>query len=165
MYGGTRDPLHWAASADDVEALDALIEAGADIEANGAVIAGGTPLTDAVTFAQWQAARRLVERGAKPSFAEAAALGLLDRVEERFANVPPAQHEIDYAFWFACHGGQPRAAEYLLDRRANRNWLPSWEKLTPLDAARRNNFAAFAEWLRTRGGRSASELSDDGHQP
>lgn len=148
-------PLHWAASADDVAAIDALIDAGADIDADGAVIAGGTPLTDAVTFAQWKAARRLVERGATPSFAEAAALGLLDRVQERFADVRPSQHVIDHAFWFACHGGQRDAAEYLLDRGANPNWLPSWEKLTPLDAARRNNFAAVAQWLRTRGGQSA----------
>jgi ketosteroid isomerase-like protein len=35
-------PLHWAASSDDVEALDALLDAGADIEADGAVI-GAAP--------------------------------------------------------------------------------------------------------------------------
>jgi len=60
----TETPLHWAASADDVEVLDALIDAGADVEAPGAVIAGGTPLSDAVAFGQWQAAQRLVARGA-----------------------------------------------------------------------------------------------------
>ena len=49
-------PLHWAASSDDVEALDALLDAGADIEAGGAVIAGGTPIADAVAFGQWNAA-------------------------------------------------------------------------------------------------------------
>ena len=32
-------PLHWAASSDDVEALDALLDAGADLEADGAVVA------------------------------------------------------------------------------------------------------------------------------
>jgi hypothetical protein len=62
--GHTETPLHWAASCDDVEVLDAMIDAGADIEADGAVIAGGTPLADAVGFGQWNAARRLVERGA-----------------------------------------------------------------------------------------------------
>src|SRR6185436_5488804 len=36
-------PLHGPASSDDVEALDALLDAGADIEVPGAVIAGGTP--------------------------------------------------------------------------------------------------------------------------
>ena len=47
--GGSHDetPLHWAASSDDVEVLDALLDAGADIEAPGGVIAGGTPLADA----------------------------------------------------------------------------------------------------------------------
>ena len=35
-------PLHWAASSNDVDVLDALLDVGADIEAPGAVIAGGT---------------------------------------------------------------------------------------------------------------------------
>src|SRR5258708_2463161 len=35
-------PLHWAASSDDVAVLDALLDAGADIEKPGACIAGGT---------------------------------------------------------------------------------------------------------------------------
>jgi hypothetical protein len=69
-----------------VAALDALLDAGADIEARGAVIGGGTPLSDAVAFAQWNAARRLVERGARTELWEAAALGLLDRVEARTTN-------------------------------------------------------------------------------
>ena len=34
-------PLHWAASSDDLEVLDALLDAGADIEAPGAVLGGG----------------------------------------------------------------------------------------------------------------------------
>ena len=46
----TEAPLHGPASSGDVEALDALLGAGADIEVPGAVIAGGTPLGDAVAF-------------------------------------------------------------------------------------------------------------------
>ena len=70
--------------------LDALLDAGADIEAPGAVIAGGTPLADAVGFGQWQAARRFVER-ARPRLRDAAALGLFDRVEADVARAvrPP----------------------------------------------------------------------------
>jgi hypothetical protein len=59
-------PLHWAASSDDVEAIDALLDAGADIEAPGAVSGGGPPLADARGFKQWNAAFRLVERGLEP---------------------------------------------------------------------------------------------------
>src|SRR4029453_14620054 len=63
----TETPLHWAASSDDIEVLDTLLDRGADIEAPGSVIAGGTPLADAVAFGQWKAANRLVARGAKSS--------------------------------------------------------------------------------------------------
>ena len=75
-------PLHWAASSDDVEALDALLDAGADIDAPGAVIGGGTPLDDAVAFGRWQAARRLVERGAQIKLWNAAALGLMGPLQD-----------------------------------------------------------------------------------
>ncbi len=86
-------PLHWAASSDDVAVLDALLDHGADIEAPGAVIGGGTPIADAAAFGQWKAAQRLVERGAKTSLWEAAALGLVDRVQQHFADaaLPPWQ--------------------------------------------------------------------------
>jgi ankyrin repeat protein len=152
-------PLHWAASSDDVEVLDALLDAGADIEAPGAVIAGGTPLTDARAFAQWNAAHRLVERGAETTLDDAAALGLMDRVEASFAaETQPAQDDIDRALWFACHGGQRGVAEYLLDLGAALNWVPPWEQLTPLDAAERSEAGELAEWLRARGARRASEL-------
>jgi hypothetical protein len=148
-------PLHWAASSDDVVVLDALLDAGADIDAPGAVIAGGAPLADAVAFAQWSAARRLVERGAKVRFGEAAALGLLGEVRSYFAGGAADPGELNRAFWFACHGGQRDTAEYLLERGADMNWLPGWEKFTPLDAARRNGFEELAEWLRGRGAKSA----------
>jgi FOG: Ankyrin repeat len=113
-------PLHWAASSDDVEVLDALLDAGAAIEAPGAVIAGGTPLTDAVAFGQWNAARRLVERGAITPLREAAALGLMDRVEGRWAGDDrPTPEDVTQALWYACHGGQQRPAEYLLEQGAS----------------------------------------------
>jgi uncharacterized protein len=152
-------PLHWAASSDDVEVLDALIDAGADIEAPGGVIADGTPLTDARAFGQWQAAHRLVERGANTTLQDAATLGLMDRLDPYFAGMTtPAPDEINAAFWGACHGGQRRAAEYLLDRGADLNWIPPWEQLTPLDAAERSEATELVEWLRARGAGSATEV-------
>ncbi len=162
-------PLHWAASSDDVAALDALLDAGADIEADGAVIGGGAPLADAVAFGQWRAARRLLERGAQVTLWQAAALGMLARVAAHFADArsrPSASRasadgadpsEATHAFWCACHGGQRITAEYLLGAGADSNWV-GYDRLTPLDAARRSGATELAEWLRQMGARSASEL-------
>jgi uncharacterized protein len=156
--GHSETPLHWAASSDDVEVLDALLDAGADIEADGGVIAGGTPLADARAFGQWNAAHRLVARGAQTTMADDATLGLMDRLEAAFADEQPSSEDVSRAFWGACHGGQRRAAEYLLDRGADVNWLPPWEELTPLDAARRSEAEELAAWLKASGAKSASEL-------
>ena len=152
-------PLHWAASCDDVPVLDALLDAGADIEASGAVIAGGSPLFDAVAFGQWKAARRLIERGAQTTLAHAAALGLMDRVVQHFhGGTTPTSERVNHAFWYACHGGQQPAAEYLLGRGADLNWIPSWENRTALDAAQREHASDLVQWLRAQGGKSAGEL-------
>ncbi len=142
-------PLNWAASSDDVAAVDALLDHGADIEAEGAVIGGGTPLADAVAFATWGAARRLIERGAKATIWQAAALGLMDRVEEHCETTPTIE-ELTNAFWGACHGGQLLAARYLMSRGANLNWV-GHDHLTPLDAAVRNGNPKLVEWLRGQG--------------
>jgi len=151
-------PLHWAASSDDVRALDALLDNGAETEACGGVIGGGTPLADAVAFGQWEAARRLVERGAQTTLWQAAALGLMTRVEKFFASEsPPFLDEITNAFWSACHGGQTSAAEYLLERGADLNWV-GYDGLTPLDAAVRSRARELVVRLRDRGARSAKEL-------
>ncbi|MDX3660092.1 ankyrin repeat domain-containing protein [Streptomyces sp. ID05-26A] len=141
-------PLHWAASADDVEVLDALLDAGADINADGAVIGGGTPLADARAFAQWRAAHRLVERGAAVTLTDAATLGLTDRLDALLAGATP--EDVNLAFWGACHGGQRECAERLLALGADVDWLPPWEPVTPLEAAVRGGFEDVAEWLRGR---------------
>ncbi len=107
----TETPLHWAASSDDVAVLDALLDAGADIDAPGAVIGGGTPLDDARAFAQWRAAHRLVERGARTTMQDAATLGLPDRLAALLHRRDPAGAGGGQpGFWGACHGGQQQAA-------------------------------------------------------
>ena len=152
-------PLHWAASSDDVEVLEALLDGGAEIEVQGASIGGGTPLDDAVASGQWRVARRLVERGARSRLWHAAALGLLDRLEESFARTPPpTPGEVTEAFWQACHGGQRHSAEYLLGRGADLNWVATWDEHTPLDMADNAGANELVAWLRGRGARSASEL-------
>ena len=154
----TETPLHWAASSNDVEVLDALIDRGADIEALGGVIGGGPPLADATAFGQWEAAHRLIQCGARTTVSDAATLGLMDRLEAYFAGEQPTSDEVTRAFWGACHGGQQSSAEYLLARGANMNWIPGWEKMTPLDAARRSKADEVVEWLRGVGAKSAAEL-------
>lgn len=152
-FGGahTETPLHWAASCDDIAVLDKLLDLGADIEATGAVIAGGTPLADAVAFGQWKAANRLIEHGAKANLWQAAALGLMDRVEDRFTtDPPPTADETTQAFWLACHGGQRTTAEYLLQRGADINWI-GYDNLTPLGAAERSGALELVGWLKLRG--------------
>ena len=144
----TETPLHWAASSDDVEALDALLDAGADIDAGGAVIAGGTPLSDAVAFGQWNAAHRLVERGATVPFREAAALGLMELVLGGAEDAD--EDDLNEALWYACHGGQRAAAQYLLERGADPTWTAPWDGLTPVAAARRSGAEALANLIGER---------------
>ena len=154
----TETPLHWAASSDDVAALDALLDAGADIEAPGAVLGGGSALADASGFGNWAAARRLVERGARTRLSDAAALGLLDRVEADFAEGSgPDREVITMAFWNACHGGQRATAEYLLDRGADINWI-GWDDKTPLDLVDEASQPELTTWLRAQGAKHAKEL-------
>ena len=146
-------PLHWAASSDDVEVARALIDGGANIEANGGSIPDGTPLDDAVGYGCWQVARLLVERGALVDLGQAAALGLMARVREVLAIDPPTAQELADAFWGACHGGQRRMAELLLNLGANVNGSPSWGGGSPLDAADGLDTGreALVNWLRELG--------------
>ena len=44
-HGCPEAALHWAASSDDVGVLDALLDHGADIEAQGAVFTGGAAMS------------------------------------------------------------------------------------------------------------------------
>jgi ankyrin repeat protein len=143
----TETPLHWAASSDDIDALDALLDAGADIEASGAVIGGGAPIADAVAFGQWRAARRLLQRGATTSLWQAAALGLAGRVREELASATPDQQDLDNALWCAAHGGQWTTAELLLHAGGDPTWV-GHDQLTAAEAAERSDAHELARWLR-----------------
>jgi ankyrin repeat protein len=152
-------PLHWAASNDDVDLIDALLDAGADLEAPGAVVGGGTPIADATAFGQWQAAARLLAHGARTDLFQAAVLGLSDRLNrELAASPPPDAAAVTEAFWGACHGGRQSTASQLLLRGAELNWV-GYDDLTAVDAAERSGANRLATWLRKRGGRSAADLA------
>ncbi|MFN0074455.1 MAG: ankyrin repeat domain-containing protein [Chloroflexota bacterium] len=150
-------PLHWAASSDDVDVAEALIAGGAQLEVRRGSIADGTPLDNAVGYGCWQVARLLVARGARvEKLWHAAALGMVTRMEELFAvSVQPTPSQVNEAFWQACHGGKRRAAQYLLARGADVNWMPGYASQTPLQIAGAPDTGrgALIEWLRKHGAR------------
>jgi ankyrin repeat protein len=156
--GGDRPetPLHWAASSDDLDVADALIDAGANLETPGGSI--GTPLDNAIGYGCWHVARRLVERGARvEKLWHAAALGLMPRLQELFATDPtPDPTEINQAFWHACQGGQRRTAEYLLRHGADLNATVEYAHGTPLDVAAGTDTCRdlLITWLREQGAES-----------
>ncbi len=155
-------PLHWAASSDDVDAVQALLAAGADIDADGGVIAGGTPLGDATAFAQWNAARTLVAHGARAGLFDLAALGMIEEVLTAIDEPNPADaDEINHAFWSSCHGNQLATARALAARGAEIDWLPGWENATPLDIAARAGAHDVIRWLHSQRARSCEQLSED----
>jgi hypothetical protein len=91
---------------------------------------------------------------------QAAALGMLGRLEELLGDDPRPQR-VSHAFWHACSGGQRRAAEYLLGRGADLQWVPEYAHGTPLDAAsawstRRENVIS---WLRELGALSNDDAT------
>jgi uncharacterized protein len=150
--GKPETPLHYAASSDDADVAEALIDGGADLEIPGGSI--GTPLDNAVGYGCWHVARLLVARGARvDKLWHAAALGLLPRVEELLTGEPPAD-ELNEAFWQACHGGQRRAAELLLSRGADPNWTPDYSDQTPMQvaAAPDTRRETLVSWLQERTG-------------
>jgi ankyrin repeat protein len=157
-FGKQETPLHWAASSDDVDVAQALIDGGADIEAPAGSIAGGNPLDNALGYGCWRVARLLVQRGARVErLWHAAALGMLIRTEELLANA--TADEINNAFWQACAGGQRRTAELLHAHGAELNWVPDYAKGTPLDQARGSDTgrSALVSWLQERGARAAGD--------
>lgn len=145
-------PLHWAASNDDVELIDALLDAGADIEHPGSSISGGPPAESALGYAQYKALRRLYERGAAMNLSRAAALGLMPLVTGLATAIPaPDGEQLAIAFWNACRAGQLEAARYLAGRGADSNWHAPWSGQTPLDAARDKHQRAIVAWLTESG--------------
>lgn len=154
-------PLHWAASSDDVDAVHALLDAGADIDADGGVIAGSTAMRDATAFGCWNAARALLARGASATGFDLAALGRTEELLSRLDELDPAPaEELNHAFWSACHGGQLATAQALAARGAEIDWLPGWEDATPLDIAARSAAHDVIRWLHSQGAHTCAQLRD-----
>lgn len=147
--------LHWAASNDDVALIDALLDAGADIEHPGSSINGGPPSQSALGYGQWEALRRLYERGAKITLAQAAALGLVEKVASAtHADPPPSRDDLSLACWNACRAGQLDTARYLAECGADLNWAAPWSRETALDVASAERHHDIVAWLRESGARA-----------
>jgi ankyrin repeat protein len=155
-------PLHWAASANDVAAVDALVAAGADVDALGGIFGGCTPYEEAIIFENYDAARRLLAAGATNYLPGAAALGddaLIDQffdaagevrldvgVLPHWSVVPPKKIILDRAFQFACRAGHLGIAKHLLRRGADLDALTPTNS-SALDEAVENNHADVVDWL------------------
>ncbi|HUN32623.1 MAG TPA: ankyrin repeat domain-containing protein [Trebonia sp.] len=147
-------PLHSAASSDDVEVAEVLIDGGANIHGPEGSI--GTPLANAVGYACWQVARLLVARGARiEELWQAAALGDRARLEELLnTDPPPAKDAIDSAFWHACRAGHVRIAATLFDRGADIDFaLEQAGGQTPVQVVTSTDtrHQAMRSWLRDHG--------------
>lgn len=150
-------PLHWAASSDDVALIDALLDAGADLEHEGSSIDGASSLSSAVGYGQWAAARRLVDRGARTQLWHEAALGMMPEINRRLAAATLPAEQLSGPFWNACHGGQLAVAEVLLAHGADLNWPAPWSGQTPLDIAEQAERREVVAWLLERGAMRASK--------
>lgn len=140
-------PLHWAASNDDVELIDALLDAGADIERAGSSIGGGPPIQSALGYGQWRAVRRLRDRGATTGLQHAVVLGLTEAVAAAIQDPGLPGEDVSLALWNACRRGDLVIARMLLDRGADPAWLAPWSGQTHADIARESGQDHLLPWL------------------
>lgn len=155
-------PLHWAASANDVDAVEALIDHGAHVDSLGGIFSGCTPYEEAIIFQQYDAARSLLARGATNYLPGAAALGDADLIDSFFeaegnlsfetgvlphwTPLPAKQVILDRAFQFACRAGHLEIAKKLLSRGADSlSSMPG--DGTALSEATENGHTEVVAWL------------------
>jgi ankyrin repeat protein len=78
-----KTPLHYAVLAEHFAVVDALLHAGADVNAHDERTIGDTPLGEAASTCSLRMARLLVEAGADPNIRGWMQLSALDRAERR----------------------------------------------------------------------------------
>jgi hypothetical protein len=140
-------PLHWAASNDDVDLIDALLDAGADIERPGSSINDGPPIQSAIGYGQWHAVRRLHERGAVTPLSGLAILGLTRRVAQALADGQAGRETLSVALWNTCRVGDIVIARMLVKAGADPAWPAPWSGETPVDVARSARQEHLLPWL------------------
>jgi ankyrin repeat protein len=164
--GHSETALHWAASNDDVDLAELLLDRGADIESDGGCVANGTPVWLSVVFKCVNAARLLIERGAVSNLMVAAGAGRLDLIDRYFDEAgkvvedagalscwdEPRSKEValNSAFGLACRNGHVTIAKRLLSRGADPTWLnPVGE--TAFQQAEQGRQKIVVDWMKERG--------------
>jgi hypothetical protein len=138
--------------------LELLVARGADVD-----VRDGGALVGALYYGEADAARWLVEHGARVDLVCAAGLGRVDRMEATI-DTPDAHTRVDYArrrprpstradllglaLAYAARGGHVDAARWLLDRGADPSW---YDDATPLHLAALGGHAGVVELLLARG--------------
>ena len=140
-------PLHWAASADDPTMIEVLVKAGAQIDIDGAVIANGTPLWEAVAFGCLKAAAKLLELGAAYDLPIAAGMGRLDLVRQ-FFDGDVTNDTLNSAFGLACSNGHLDTARWLFEKGADPD-RKTGAGQTPFEHAIKGGHTAVAAWLQS----------------
>ena len=96
----------------------------------------GTPLDNAIGYGCWHVARLLVARGVRvDKLWHAAALGLLDRVEELLDTTNPTNEEVSQGFLARVRGRAAPSGRTPSFGRRRPELEPDYSHGTPLDAA------------------------------
>jgi ankyrin repeat protein len=174
--------LHCAASDGSPElgiaCIDALLDAGVDIDVLGGVGTGGTPLHNATIFQLREIGAHLIQRGATVDLFLAAGNGRPERVKAMFdeqghlrddaPRVPglgedeSPQHRINWAFYVAAQAGDVETLQFLHPKVTERVTLP--DGLTVVDRAIQHDHQDAEAWLREQGFKTQAELDDEGDQ-
>ncbi|MEO1235187.1 MAG: ankyrin repeat domain-containing protein [Planctomycetota bacterium] len=170
--------LHAAASDGNavlgIECIDALLDAGAEIDVLGGVMTGGTPLHNATIFQLREIGAHLIGRGATVDLFLAAGNGRPDLVramlDERgnlrddAPRVPglgedeTPEHRIDWAFFVAAAAGDVETLGLLHPKVTAFVTLPDGS--TVLDQAVHHGRAEAEAWLRTRGLKTRVQMEE-----
>ncbi len=154
--GNGLTPLHFAAWRGHVPAIEVLLERHANIDAEAP--GGATPVRMAAGAAQLDAARALLEAGAKNDEFVAASLGQLEFLKQRHSKAKPAPAHRDGArtpLHYAATNGQLEVARWLIEQGADVNAeegrYENGHGSTPLHAAVRQGHFSVVRLLLDKG--------------